>query len=286
MAKALAESINAAGIDWAAHWFQLVEERRIAIEALADQGPQTRFWATRADRYARRVRTVNPGDDPLTRAVRELVRSGDTLLDVGAGPGRYAIPLAAIASHVTAVEPAEAMGAHLLASLSPELVERFTVVPSTWEEAQVPPHDVVLCANVLYPIADVVPFIAKLDAHARRTCAIIIRVDQMGTLTEPLWPEIWGRSRPPEPGLLDLYNLLFALGIRANVRLEPRSGSQHYDDLDDAVGQARNQLFLPADQHDHDDRIRAYLATVLVPGSTGFDAPGSPQYALVWWDKP
>jgi hypothetical protein len=166
------------------------------------------------------------------------------------------------------------------------MAERFTVVPRTWEEADVPPHDVVLCANVLYPIADVVPFIAKLDEHARRTCAIIIRVDQMGALTEPLWPEIWGRSRPPEPGLLDLYNLLFALEIRANVRLEPRVGSQHYDDLDDAVAQARNQLFLPANQHDYDARIRAYLAAVLVAGPTGLDAPGSPQYALVWWDKP
>lgn len=129
------------------------------------------------------------------------------------------------------------------------------------------------------------PFITKLDAHARRICAIIIRVDQAGTMVDPLWQEIWGRRRPPEPGLLDLYNLLFSIGIGANVRLAHRAAPQTYGSADDALEQARNQLFLPADRHEYDDRIRAFLAETLVPTEGGLGIGTGPPYALVWWEK-
>jgi SAM-dependent methyltransferase len=285
MNSARPSPIRAGGIDWVAHWFELVEDRRRTVEALASQGPQTRFWETRAARFAQRAQGVDPTTDPLTQALRGLVRPGDTVLDVGAGTGRYALPLAAVARRVTAVEPSDAMRGQLVQAMSSQKAENVAIVPNRWEDAEVVPHDVVLCANVLYPIADVVPFVEKLDAHALRTAAIIIRVDQMGALVDPLWPEIWGRARPPEPGLLDLYNLLFALGIRAQVRLASRAGGQRYADLDEAVQQARNQLFLPADQHQHDARIRAFLADALVRADGGFEMAPSPQYGLVWWDK-
>jgi SAM-dependent methyltransferase len=285
-ASATSEVIESGGMDWVAHWHALVEDRRVKIEALARQGPQTGFWDRRATRFAQRVRAADPKSDPLTLAVLNQQQPGDTVLDVGGGPGRYAIPLAANARHVTVVEPAQAMCALLDQSLVESGVGNVRVVPTTWEEATVDPHDLVLCANVLYPIADVVPFIQKLDAHTRRTCAIIMRVDQAPCAVDALWVELWGHPRPPEPGLLDLYNLLFQLGIRANVHLAERTAAGRYVDIEDALQQARNQLFLPADQHEHDDRIRAHLAATLVKDGEGIEAPTAAQYALIWWDKP
>ena len=278
-------TIRAGGIDWVAHWFELVEHRRIVIEGLASQGPQTGFWDTRAGRFAQRAQATDPTTDPLTLGLLDLVKDGETVLDVGAGTGRYAFPLAGVASRVTAVEPAAAMRTQFEQAITAREAQNITLVPGKWENAEVEPHDLVLCANVLYPIADITPFILKLDAHARRLGVIIIRVDQMGAMVDPLWNEIWGLNRPPEPGLLDLYNLLFALGIRADVRLAQRAAAQRYADIEDAFGQARNQLFLPADNHQHDDRIRAFLVDALVPSGTGFEAPHNPQYALASWEK-
>ncbi len=277
--------IIAGNVDWAAHWRELVETRRVVVEGLANQGPQTGFWDQRAGRYARRVQSLDPATDPLTQMLLGLVRPGDTVLDVGAGTGRYAIPLAEVASRVTAVEPAQAMRAQFEQALGEGGPKNIEIVASTWEEADVAPHEMVLCANVLYPIADIVPFITKLDTHARRVVAIIIRVDQMAAMIDPMWHAIWGRGCPPEPGLLDLYNLLFALGIRANVRLAHRANPQRYADLDDALRQARNQLFLPVDQTEHDDQIRGYLTKTLVTRDGELESPFTPQYALVWWEK-
>jgi SAM-dependent methyltransferase len=285
MKTTAAPAVGAGGIDWAAHWRELVETRRVVIEGLANQGPQTGFWDQRAGRYARRVQSLDPTTDPLTQMLLGLARPGETVLDVGAGTGRYAIPLAAIASRVTAVEPAQAMRAQLEQALGAGGPTNIDLVASTWEAAQVAQHDVVLCANVLYPIADAAAFVTKLDAHARRVGAIIIRVDQMAAMIDPMWHAIWERGCPPEPGLLDLYNLLFALGIRANVRLAHRANPQRYADLDDALRQAHNQLFLPMDDTEHDDRIRAYLSKTLVPRDGELESPFAPQYALAWWEK-
>jgi len=162
------EAISVASLDWARHWRDLVEHRRITIEALAKQGPQTGFWDGRAQRYANRLQAADPKTDALTRGLVDLVKPNDTVLDVGSGPGRYALPLANIGRQVTAVEPSAAMREQLELVLSKREAPNITVVPTTWEDARIEPHDVVVCANVLYPIAHAVPFIRKLDAHARR----------------------------------------------------------------------------------------------------------------------
>ena len=217
--------------------------------------------------------------------LREALGAAGTLLDVGAGAGRYAIPLALAASRVTAVEPSPGMRSHLEAAIDRAHLNNIVVVPTTWEEADVEPHDVVLASNVLYPIAEVVPFVRKLDRYARRAAYVLIRVDQREAPVAPLWQEVWGEPSPPEPGFLDLYNLLFAMGIRANARMMPTRGSMGFASLDDAVEAVRQQLFVRAEQQEHDARIRAYLADTLIRGDGGLDWPHALQYAIVWWEQ-
>ena len=158
-------------------------------------------------------------------------------------------------------------------------------VASGWEEAEVAPHDVVLCSHVLYPITDVVPFIEKLDARTKRTCVVTIRVDQLAPELSPLWHEVWGEARPPEPGLLDLYNVLFALGVRANVRLAPFVRPGPFEDLGEAIARIRQLLFLPSDDHEHDGRIGRVLEGTLVPRGGRLTWPATQQAGIVWWEK-
>ncbi|MEJ7652750.1 MAG: hypothetical protein WKH64_05105 [Chloroflexia bacterium] len=151
----------------------------------------------------------------------------------------------------------------------------MAVVPTAWEDADVEPHDVVLCSHVVYPIADVATFIQKLDASAHRVCYMAMRVDQMSRPYAPLWREVWGADPPREPGFLDLFNLLYALGLRAEVQLTPFRDWLSFDTLEDAQERARRLLFLPPDSHEHDDTIRRFLEGALVArkdGSSGGSA--------------
>jgi len=271
-------AINAGGVDWAANWRRKVEVRQAHPVGMRD-------WDGRAQRFARRAAELNSARDPLLRVLAEGVSKDDSALDVGAGAGRYALPLASLAGRVTAVEPSPGMRAALAGALAERGVESVSVVAGTWQEAVVEPHDVVMCAHVLYFVADVVPFIEKLDTAARRACYIYIRVEGREEPLLPLWEELAGGPFPSEPGFADLYPLLLSLGIRANVRLTPPEGGGGYPDLDEALGQARLQLGLTLDQHEHDGRIREFLREHLVERNGRLSFPTRMQSAVVWWQK-
>ena len=269
--------IKTAGVDWAASWKHKVEVR-------AAHPVGARNWDERAGRFARMTAELNTSREPLLRALSETVRPDDSALDVGAGAGRYALPLASMASRVTAVEPSAGMRASLERTLQERGVSNVTVVPGTWQEVNVEPHDVVLCAHVLYFVPDAVPFIEKLDAAARRTCYIYLRVDERETLFHPLWEELFDDEFPSEPGFADLYPLLLSLGIRANVAISGGDGGG-YLSIDEAVDQAKPLFGIAPDDDQYDARMRSHFKAHLVPRGDRLTLPGSLQTAVVWWEK-
>ena len=271
-------------VDWLARWQAKAERRRQQVEALA--GPQAgmRYWDQRADQFRRLSEQHRPDGDLLLQLIGEALGDGGTVLDVGAGAGRYALPLAGRADFVTAVEPSAAMGRHLQERAEQAGVRNLRLVASTWEDVDVPPHDVVLAAHILYPIADVAPFVRKLVAHARRAWFITIRVEPMGAELAPLWQQVWRTPYPVEPTFLDLYPLLFALGLRPNARMMPFAVGGGGMTFADALAQARGRLFLTADDHRHDEALAAFLRTHLQEDASGWHWPGNRQQAVIYAD--
>ena len=269
--------VNPTHADWGDNWRRKVERR-------AAQPLGARDWDSRAGRFATMAAELDRLRDPLARALSDGVRGTDTVLDVGAGAGRFALPLSELAARVTAVEPSAGMRASLEAALAERGISNVTVVPGVWQDVEIQPHDVVLCAHVAYFVADIVPFIEKLDAAALRSCYVYLRVQGHEAPLLSLWEEIHGVGFPSEPGLADLYPLLLSMGIRANVSIATEERGA-YPDLDAAVAQARLTLELSEGQHAHDGRIREFLGQELVPGAGGLRFPYPSQTAVVWWEK-
>lgn len=278
-----APAVCAGGIDWPARWRAILEAREATGRGDFLAGGSR--WEARAERFARLTRSLDAASDPFVNALREVIRSTDTVLDVGAGAGRYSMPIASSVAAITAVEPSTAMRAELARGAAARGLTNLTVVGSSWETAEVGRHDVAFSANVLYFVPDAVRFIEKLDHHARRACLILHRLDQGGAQVLPLWEEIWGSPRPPEPDALDLFNLLFSIGIRANLRLAPRPAPVRYTTLEGAVSEARQSLDLAPDDPTHDVRIAAFLRGVLIERDGLLVMPPGPQMAIISWES-
>src|SRR5438270_582726 len=82
--------------------------------------------------------------------MRRTSGRSDTVLDVGAGAGRYSLPVASMVRRLTAIEPSAGMRASFAEELERRGITNVDIVADSWEDARVEQHDVAMVANVLY----------------------------------------------------------------------------------------------------------------------------------------
>ena len=104
--------------------------------------------------------------------------------------------------------------------------------------------DLVLCAHVLYTIADVVPFIRKLEAHALERVLVVLFNSPPQSQLYSLWRQVHGVERLPLPSALEFQEVLRSLGIDARLeQLSPQS-ARGFDSPEQALAQLARRLFL------------------------------------------
>ncbi len=268
-------------------WADMVRAEHDQAERVrhgAAAGPD--YWKAFAHRFAP-VREGDSGRDPSVEALLELVRPTDTVLDVGAGGGRIALPLAQKCAQLVAVEPSESMRQRLSASATERGVKDLTVVAATWEEAQVGPADVVVCSHVLYTVADPAPFVQKLNAHARRLVAVIVFDRPAASTYFPLWPLVHGEARLELPCLREFEALLKEMGIRYQSKALPPREPRGFDSADQAIEESMARLFV-APGTPLAAKLERAVRDSLVPYEGGvrfkWAAPQTPW--LVTWSPP
>lgn len=272
-------------IDYAERWRRIVERRRVQMEAAYEvSGLQNvDYWGRRAKTY-REALHIETEQDPLLLRVLRDVTPATTVLDVGAGTGRHTLALAPHVTSVTAVDPSAAMLGLLQEDVTEQKLANVTVVQSEWLQADVPPADAVVCSHVLYPIADVVPFIRKLDASARERVYVYLRIDPLPT-DFGLWQEFWGAPLTLQPTAYDLFGVLAQLNIAADFEVVEHRFTWTFASLDEAVPQVRNSLCLREDDEAATAKVRALLEERMVPWPEGRIGPaiGSARSAIVSW---
>jgi len=278
-------------IDYVERWQRIVAARREQHDAVcAAEGRTTSdYWARRAEGYAKFVREAASGEDPFVASVLRHLRPGDTVLDVGAGTGRHAIPLARHAGRVIALDPSAAMLGYLRDEAASQGLSNIDIIEGAWPEAadRAPQADIVVSAHVLYPIEDVVPFLRALDRHAGRLCFLNLMVwppwfDQLG-LWEAVHPDSSGRL--PQPTYIDAVNVLHQLGCYANVEVAWVETRHAFDSLDDAVERFAESVAV-GDSPERLQRLREALAERLEPLGDGRLAHPRGRYPLatIWWE--
>jgi SAM-dependent methyltransferase len=206
------------------------------------------FWDRRARRFHSTTKDA-VAHDPLFHRLQSVITSQTSVLDVGAGTGRFTLALAPAARHITAVEPNAAMLDYLRDDASQQGLANITLIQSTWQDApESLAADIVICSHVLYPIFAIEPFLAKLHAATRQTCYIYMRATAIDALIGHLWRHFHGDDRCLPPAYIHAVDVLFEMGMYANVEVVKLPVVLNYPSLDIAVEEMLEQLILPDDE--------------------------------------
>jgi SAM-dependent methyltransferase len=227
----------------AAAWAARVRADHQQVERCREIEDPADYYAPHAHRFAQ---APDRHDDPALETLLALARDGETWLDIGAGGGRYALPLARRAGHVIAVEPSPAMRAVLHDGMALHAIGGIEIIEDRWPMPGMPPPptaDVALMAHVGYDIEAIVPFVSAADDAARRLCVAVMGEGAMTTVASLLWEPVHGEPRVPLPALPEMLGLLLALGRLPAVSLTERRPSTT-ESFEELVDLARRQLWV------------------------------------------
>lgn len=196
-----------------AEWRRLIEADREQVERIRED--------TRSDYYAPVAASFRPDRRESVEwpVVEALAQPGDTWLDIGAGGGRFAVPLAGIVEQVIAVEPSESMRGVLGEVIAEAGRTNVEVIDARWPvEGWDREVDVSLAAHALYDIDDLGGWLDAQEAATRRTCVGIFGVVGRGAHLAGLFEAVHGEPMATLPALREFVAVLGARGRRYEVR--------------------------------------------------------------------
>lgn len=234
------------------------------------------FWS----QYAKNFRSdpFRTDDHVVNRLLLE-VSENTSLLDVGGGAGRLALPLSLKAKHVTVLDSSDSMLQELNDSLSEFNIKNICPIKSTWEEAQVGAEDIVLCSHVIYGVTDIKLFIEKLIANANEAVLILGFFDAPQTFLAPFWEYVHNEERINLPGITDLMNVLWELGYYPDLEVLSIDTSPTFESMENAIDDLRNRLYVtPGTEKDF--LLKNAAAKLLIDTDDGLSVSGSKSRVL------
>jgi len=271
-----------------AAWAARVRGNREQAERVREGPAGDDFYAPVSSMFVADPRRT---DDPVLDELLALARPGERWLDVGAGAGRFALPLALAVGEVIALEPSPAMRAALEEEAARHGIANVRPVAATWPPddpalAKSVRADVVLVAHLGYDIEAIGPFLDALEAAARTRCVAVLAEGSPVTPALPFWPLVHGEERVVLPSLPEFLALLEVRGRRVDVTRTERA-SRAYPSREAILAWLRNQLFV-AEGSAADGRLLAALESRVEEDPDGLRLAGarSGVVGIVRWAPP
>jgi SAM-dependent methyltransferase len=239
-------------------WADRVRANRVQAERLRETQPGDFYAPVTSLFVADPRRTGEPALDGLLA----MASADESWLDIGAGAGRYALPLALQVREVIAVEPSGSMRRALRTGLDEHGIHNVRVVAGAWPDAleelgPLPAVDVALIAHVAYDIEAIGAFLDAMEAATRDRCVALLTDRSPASVADAFWPLVHGEERVPLPALPELVALLEARGRALEVDTLERS-PRTFDSVPALTAFLRRQLFI-AEGGEKDVHFRAIL---------------------------
>lgn len=274
---------NCGVISFREKWRQM----KIAHCAVPNYGNSRQFWGNK-----KKVHSVytkgNAKHGEITQARLSIMNipDGSRVLDIGAGPGTYAIPLAARGCTLTVIEPSPVMREMLETRIKEEKIKNIVVIPKRWEDVLISElgdsFDVVIASYSL-TMMDIGEALEKMHACCRGTVHLFwfLTPPAWVQVNKDLWPHLHAGNFPGEPTAEWLWQVLYEMGIYANLQVEPRLPPVRYANIDEAVEEFRQRLncTTPAQE----ETLRNYFQTILMPDGNDVLLGNGTYGVHIWW---
>jgi SAM-dependent methyltransferase len=241
-------------------WGERVRANRDQVDLIREVADRD-FYAPVSSLFVADPRRT--GEEALDELIA-LADRDDRWLDIGAGAGRYALPLALHVKEVIAVEPSASMRNALRTGKAEHGLDNVRIVGGSWpgalaELGETPVAEVALVAHVGYDIEEIGPFIDAMEQAAGRLCVAMLTDQSPASVADPFWPVVHGMKRVPLPALPELAELLRARGRSIEIRRVERA-PRTFDSFDGLATFVRRQLWIAADDGEKERRFRNALA--------------------------
>jgi SAM-dependent methyltransferase len=262
-------------------WNEVIQNKKEIQPKTVNSGPE--FWNKRAPSFAEHagktfypdsfIKIMNP--DPSW-----------TVLDMGCGGGTLALPMAEKVSHITAVDFSEKMLEILSTEAERRGIKNIRTIHAswedTWEESGIGMYDVAIASRSL-AVDDINSALSKLNNAARKR-VIISTVVGDGPFDRKML-EAAGRERSAGVDYIYFYNLLYQMGILANINFITEERNNTFGSIEEALESVRwmfQEMTL-----EEEVKLTKYLEDHLVvrDGRLVLDYKKKSTWAVIWWDK-
>lgn len=211
------------------------------------------------------------------------------VLDIGAGPGTLAIPLASRVKEIRAVEPGAGMVAILQERAAKDGIKNISCVQKRWEDVDITsdleiPYDIVI-ASLSLTMQDIRAALLKMDAASRQYVCLYWFVDLpfWERMYADLWEPLHGSPYHSGPKADCLFNVLYQMGIYANIEMLPLSKEYRFSSQGEM-----EEFFIrrfSARTTEQQEIVKRYLAPWIRNEGAGIVISGNSTFAKIWWKK-
>lgn len=263
-------------IDWEYFWGKKLERKK----------DRKKDWNKAAPHFHK----SNLRDDYKTALLKKLdiLSKNDTVLDIGCGEGTITIPIAKKVKSVTGIDSAENMLKILNEKSNKENINNVNTILKPIEEIRykdIGNYDVVVASRSLNSIIPIKETLKEINKIANKYVFITLFGPENWKL-EREFQEYIGNDPKDFPAYTYLINILYNMGIYANVERMDIKSYREYDTIEDAMDNGKFRVDLLNDEEI--EKLKIYLNKVLKKDpKTGklYNKKDKADWILIWWKK-
>ena len=264
---------NPDDVDWVAFW----------AEKLASK--KDKNWDEAAAGFYRRTKKDDYNDALFSKLILD---ENDTVLDVGCGEGSITIPIAKKVKKVIGIDSSPKMLEFLKKRAEDNEISNIESILMPIEDisySKIGDVDVIICSRSLNGIIPIDKVLTELNKIANKYVFITIFGPENKKIEKDFDREVNIKTED-FPNYNYFFNILFNMGIYANIERFDLNNYRKYDSIEDAMDNGKFRLDLYSGEEKK--LLKEYLKRILSFDSETkkyYNTKDKADWILIWWKK-